>query len=288
MSNTSELPDSADQNEDRNTLNYQVQIPMYEGPMDLLLHLIEREELDITKVALAQVTDQYLAYLAILKQVEADFLTDFLVVAAKLLFIKSQALLPKPPPSLEEEEEEDIGDQLARQLRIYKQFKMVAEMLRQRENDGLKNFIRVASPPKLEPRLTLGDVTLDDLLAAVRQALEVRPADPVVSEVVSPITVTIGEQMALIRTELMTHRSQIRFRDLLGQAASRVEIIVTFLAVLELIKQYIVEVQQDHLFGDIVISAYKTGLQPRRPNYDSEATGGEENGPMTGQALSQV
>lgn len=287
MSNTSELPDSIDQDEDHNTQSYQVQISMYEGPMDLLLHLIEREELDITRVALAQVTDQYLAYLAILKQVEADFLTDFLVVAAKLLFIKSRALLPKPPPSLEEEEEEDIGDQLARQLRIYKQFKTVAEMLRQRETDGLKNFIRVASPPKLEPKLTLGDVTLDDLVAAVRQALEVRPPDPAVSKVVSPMTVTIGEQMALIRAQLTQH-SQIRFQSLLGRAVSRVEIIVTFLAVLELIKQNVVVVQQDGLFGDIVVSPCKTELQPKRSNDDSEETGSEETGSITGQALSQA
>jgi segregation and condensation protein A len=224
------------------------------------LHLIEREELDITKVALARVTDQYVAYLAILKEIEAEFITDFLVVAAKLLLIKSQALLPKPPPSLAEEEEEDIGDQLAHQLRVYKQFKMVAEMLREREADGLRSFIRVALPPKLEPRLSFGEVSLEDLLTAVRQALEVRPADPAVGEVVSPVTVTIGEQMTLIRDEL-SHRRQIKFQSLLHRAASRVEIIVTFLAVLELIKQYVVEVQQDSLFGDIVIAPSKTYLQ---------------------------
>lgn len=286
MSDTSQLPDAIEQNEDHDTQSYQVQLSMYEGPMDLLLHLIEREELDITKVALAQVTDQYLAYLAILKQVEAEFLTDFLVMAAKLLLIKSQALLPKPPPSLEDEEEEDVGDQLARQLRIYKQFKTVAETLRQRETDGLRNYIRVALPPKLEPKLTLGDVTLDDLIAAVRQALEVRPPDPAVSEVVSPMTVTIGEQMTLIRTEL-TQRSQISFQGLLSQAASRVEIIVTFLALLELIKQYVVEVQQDSLFGDIVISQHKTDLQSRLQDDDPEDAGGGANGSMTGQALSQ-
>jgi segregation and condensation protein A len=286
MSDTSQLPDAIEQNQDHDTQSYQVQLSMYEGPMDLLLHLIEREELDITKVALAQVTDQYLAYLAILKQVEAEFLTDFLVMAAKLLLIKSQALLPKPPPSLEDEEEEDVGDQLARQLRVYKQFKTVAEMLRQRETDGLRNYIRVALPPKLEPKLTLGDVTLDDLIAAVRQALEVRPPDPAVSEVVSPMAVTIGEQMTLIRAEL-TRRSQISFQGLLSRAASRVEIIVTFLAVLELIKQYAIEVQQDSLFGDIVISQHKADLQNRLPGDDAEGAGGGANGSMTGQVLSQ-
>jgi segregation and condensation protein A len=260
MTDTSHLPDAIEQPEDHNAQGYQVQLSTFEGPMDLLLHLIEREELDITKVALAQVTDQYLAYLAILKQIEAEFLTDFLVVAARLLFIKSRALLPKPPPSLADEEEEDVGDQLAYQLRVYKQFKMVAGTLRQRETDGLRNYIRVALPPKLEPKLSLGDVTLDELIAAVRQALEVRPPEPAVGEVVSPMTVTIGEQMTFIRDEL-THRRQISFQGLLRRATSRVEIIVTFLAVLELIKQYVVEVQQDSLFGDIVISPGRTDLQ---------------------------
>jgi segregation and condensation protein A len=263
MTDTSQFADAIIQHESPNAQSYQVQLSMFEGPLDLLLHLIEREELDITRVALAQVTDQYLAYLAILKEIEAEFLTDFLVVAAKLLFIKSQALLPKPPPSLIDEEEEDLGDQLAHQLRVYKQFKMVARTLHQRESDGLRNYVRVALPPKLEPKLSLGDVSLDDLVAAVRQALEVRPPDPAVSEVVSPMTVTIGEQMKLIRNEL-AHRRRISFQSLLRRAASRVEIIVTFLAVLELVKQYVVEVQQDNLFGDIVISPGNTDLL-RRP-----------------------
>ncbi len=269
MTATSQFSDSTKQDENHDTQHYQVHLPMFEGPLGLLLHLIEREELDITKVALAQVTDQYLAYLAVLKEVEVEFLTDFLVVAAKLLFIKSQALLPKPPPSLIDEEEEDIGDQLARQLRAYKQFKTVAQALRQQEADGLRSFIRLAPPPKLEPRLSLGEVTLDDLVAAVRQALSVRPADPAVGEVVSPVTVTIGEQMTLIRDELSRHR-QISFQRLLRQVTTRVGVIVTFLAVLELIKQYVIEVRQDALFGEIVISP----LMDRPP--------GKEAYPQTG------
>jgi len=227
---------------------------VFQGPLDLLLHLIEQQELDITKVALAQVTDQYLAYINILKEIEVEFLTDFLVVAAKLLLIKSQALLPKPPPSLADEEEEDLGDQLARQLLEYKRFKEVAQELRQREAAGLRSFVRLAPPPKIEPRLSPGEVTLDDLVAAVRQALAVRPPEPVVDEVVSPVTVTIGQQMALIR-DALTRQRQISFHRLLRQAAGRVEIIVTFLAVLELIKQYVIDVRQDTLFGEIVILA---------------------------------
>ncbi len=285
MATTSQFSDSTEQDENQDTQRYQVHLPMFEGPLGLLLHLIEREELDITKVALAQVTDQYLAYLAVLKEVEVEFLTDFLVVAAKLLFIKSQVLLPKPPPSLVGEEEEDIGDQLARQLRAYKQFKTVAQALRQQETDGLRSFIRLAPPPKLEPRLSLGEVTLDDLVAAVRQALAVRPAEPAVSEVVSPVTVTIGEQMALIRDEL-THHRQISFQRLLRQVTTRVGVIVTFLAVLELIKQYEIEVRQDILFGEIVISPHmdrpqEVGSHPQTGGADGsvEAEDGTDGTP---------
>ena len=267
--------------------SYQVKLSLFEGPLDLLLHLIEREELDITKISLAQVTDQYLSYISQLEELHPEILADFLVVAAKLLLIKSQVLLPQPEAQTPAVDEEDPGEALARQLREYKQFKTVAEMLRQRETDGLRNYIRVALPPKLEPKLSLGDVTLDDLVAAVRQALEVRPPDPAVSEVVSPMTVTIGEQMALIRDEL-THRKQISFRGLLRRAASRVEIIVTFLAVLELIKQYVVEVQQDTLFGDIIISPSTTDLQDKLPNDAPEEARGEANGSLTSQNLSQV
>lgn len=252
MTATPQISNSASQEDASLEQGYQVQIAAFQGPLDLLLHLIEREELDITKVALAQVTDQYLSYLAILKEIHAEFLTDFLVVAAKLLFIKSRALLPKPPLSLADEEEEDIGDQLAHQLRLYKQFKMVALVLRQQETDGLRSFVRVALPPKLSPKLPPAEVTLDDLLAAVRQALEVRPADPAVSEVISPIVITIGDQMILIRDKLTRHR-QISFTQLLNRAATRTEIIVTFLAVLELIKQYQIEVRQEALFDDIII-----------------------------------
>jgi len=256
----------ADQAPSQGLQGYQVHLPLFEGPLDLLLHLIEREQLDITKVALAQVTDQYLQYLAVLKEIEAETLTDFLVVAARLLLIKSNALLPKPPPTLLEDEEEDLGDQLARQLSIYKQFKEVARTLGQRELDDLRGFVRLAPPPQIEPRLSLDDVTVYDLLDAVRWALAVRPADPGVDEVVPPITVTIGEQMALIR-DRVSARGRLSFTQLLHRSATRLEVIVTFIALLELIKQYVVDVQQDAPFGDIIIVS-----RPADPVSDSPPT----------------
>jgi segregation and condensation protein A len=107
------------------------------------LSLIEQEELDITKISLARVTDQYLARLEILKETDPDDLTDFLVIAAKLILIKSEVLLPRPPPILIEEDQEDVGDELARQLMLYKKFKEIATHLQDIESEKILR-VRVA------------------------------------------------------------------------------------------------------------------------------------------------
>ncbi|MGD2144818.1 MAG: segregation/condensation protein A, partial [Anaerolineae bacterium] len=112
---------------------YQIQLPTFEGPLDLLLRLIEREELDVTSVALAQVTDQYLERLAELERRQPRDLADFLVVAAKLVLIKSAALLPRPSRPDAPEDAEDVGQDLVHRLRLYKRFKEIAGLLHARE-----------------------------------------------------------------------------------------------------------------------------------------------------------
>lgn len=250
---------------------YQVKLPVFEGPLDLLLHLIEREELDITKVSLAQVTDQYLEYLSFLEELNAEILADFLVIAAKLLLIKSEMLLPRPPRAPDEEEEEDVGEELARQLIEYRKFKAVALALKQREEMGFRTYVRLAPPPKLERPVQLGDVSLTDLVEAVRRALNVRPPAPSVSEMVSPITITVAEKMAFIEEKLRKHRS-VSFSHLLDQAASRLEIIITFIALLELIKLKGVEVQQEQPFGEIVILSKTEATKAGMPSPPSPPT----------------
>jgi segregation and condensation protein A len=230
---------------------YQIRLPVFEGPLDLLLKLIEREELDITAVALAQVTDQYLERLAELERRQTKDLADFLVVAAKLVLIKSVALLPRPSKPAPEDEVQDMGQDLVRQLQIYKRFKEIAGMLHDREARGLRSYIRLALPPRRAPQPDLTDVTLQELLTLAQEALEMTSGPPV-GQVVSAITVTIEEQIDHIERQL-SRRHQIVFRALLSQAATRIEVIVTLWAVLELIKQDRVCVRQDHLFGHIVI-----------------------------------
>jgi segregation and condensation protein A len=240
---------------DSEVTTYQVTLPVFEGPLDLLLHLIEREELDITQVSLARVTNQYLDYLAQIGERDPDNLADFLVVAAKLLLIKSRVLLPRPPASASlQEEEEDMGQDLVRQLIEYKKFKEVAGWLRAIEEQGTQSYVRIAGTPALEQSVDLGDVTLEDLLFAARQALAIRPPTPLVDSQVPPITMTIAQQMELIERET-ARGGPVSFRRLLARAQDRVEVIVTLLAILEMVKQLRVTMRQDRRFGDIWIVA---------------------------------
>ena len=245
---------------------FQVKLPDFEGPLDLLLYLIEREELDITKVSLAIVTGTYLEYIHLLGKLQVDQVADFLVIAAKLLLIKSQALLPRPP-SIAPEGEEDVGDDLVRQLLLYKQYKQVAQTLAEREAAGLHTYVRLAPPPKIDAKLDLAGISIDDLLLAVRAALDVEKPAPAVGTVVKPFTLTIRDQMGLIERTLQ-HRPQISFKRMLADARDRVEIIVTFLAVLELLRRRKIQVLQDQIFGDIVIEPSNEIDQPTEATED--------------------
>jgi len=229
---------------------YTVQLPVYAGPLDLLLQLIERNELDITKVALAQVTDQFLAYIKVLEPLHIADIADFLVVAARLVLIKSEALLPRPVER--QPGEEDPGEELARQLLAYKRYKEIAETLRERDADGLRTYLRLAPPPKVETRLDLSSVTPLDLLEAVRRALAVTPDKPSLGTVVAPPKVTIRDQIRMIARSLhAAPNGRIVFQRVLENATSRMEIVVTFLAVLELIKRRKIEARQEQMFGEI-------------------------------------
>jgi len=150
------------------TGSYTVQTAVYEGPLDLLLDLIERAELDITAVSLAAVTEQYLDYLHHLEETNPDEISAFLVIAAKLVQIKSEALLPRPP--VREHGEEDVGALLVEQLKLYKRFKEIANFLGEREAQNLRTYLRLAPPPKIEGKLDLTEITIADLIEVARDA----------------------------------------------------------------------------------------------------------------------
>jgi segregation and condensation protein A len=223
---------------------------VYEGPLDLLLELIERAELDITKIALAQVTDQYLAHLRQMVERDLGDLASFLVVAARLLQIKSEALLPRPPER--EPGEEDPGDALARQLILYRQFKQAAGALAARLEAGLHTYGRLAPPPKAEPHLDLGSVGVEDLRQTLLQVLAATRAEPALTDSIAAPRVNIRQKIGLI-FDALRRRGRLDFRDLLRRSRSRLEVVVSFLAVLELIKQRQIEARQDRLFDAIEI-----------------------------------
>jgi segregation and condensation protein A len=231
------------------TSGYTVATPVYEGPLDLLLQLIEHAELDITAVALAQVTDQYLAYIHQM-QVPADEISAFLVVAAKLLQIKSEALLPRPP--MREAGEEDVGEALARQLQIYKRFKELANWLDGREARHLRTYLRMAPPLKIEGHLDLSDITVADLMEAAQSIFSEQAEKQALGTVISAPRITVREKISLI-AERLGRSPKATFNSLLGQKPSRLEVVVTFLALLELVKRYRVAARQMGLFSEIEI-----------------------------------
>ena len=233
---------------------FQLQLPVFEGPLDLLLYLIEREELDITAVSLVQVTDQYLAYLHAADQVDAAALAEFIVVGARLLYLKSRALLPRPPG--DDESLEDVGDDLVQRLREYRRFKDAAASLRAIEEEGLRAYPRLAPPPALPLPTGLDGVTLDLLTKIVREVLERQPEEPP-AVVVERHIVTIEQKVAELSAALQRSK-RLSFRAFISACASRVEVIVAFMAVLELIKALRLQAEQDQLFGDISLIALES------------------------------
>lgn len=230
--------------------NYTVTVPVFEGPLDLLLQLIEHSELDITAVSLAMVTDQYLDYIHQMKDIEAEEISAFLVIAAKLVQIKSEALLPRPPTI--EIDKDDGGLSLIQQLHIYKQFKEISSWLQDREIKGLRSYLRVAPLPKIEGRLDISDLSIDDLVNAAEEILNREPERQGLDTVIKAPKVTIREKIALITNRLSS--GQIAsFNEVIKNSNSRLEIVVTFLALLELIKRFHVIAYQETLFTDIRI-----------------------------------
>ena len=230
---------------------YQVDIAAFQGPLDLLLQLIEKEELDITKIALAQVTDQYLAHLAQMPRRDLAELSAFLLIAAKLLWIKSQALLPRPPTAGEEAEDE--GEDLVRQLQEYRRYKEAAQQMKEWIETGRRGFGRLAPPPLPVHRpAELEGATVTALFdAMLRRIQELTPPEGL-HPLAVPREVTLVDRARRIHTVLQ-QRPRIYFHEVLEQAPSIEEVLVTLWAVLEMFKRRWITVEQEDVFGAIAI-----------------------------------
>jgi segregation and condensation protein A len=230
---------------------YKVMTDVFSGPLDLLLELIERAELDITRLALAQVTDQYLAYMHAMKDYDPAEVSAFLVMAARLLQIKSAALLPRPPV-VEAAEEEDNAEALVLQLIQYRKFKQVAVHLDDLQAAGHRTYLRITPPTvSVEAKLDLSDLSLEGLIRAARTVFWGDINLQSLDKVVSMPRVTIREKIHSILAKL-SQGSVSTFRTML-LTRERVEVVVTFLAMLELIKRHVLDFRQAALFEDILI-----------------------------------
>lgn len=244
-------------------IDYTIQLAAFEGPLDLLLKLIEREELDITSIALAQVADQYLAHVRALQAPDPAALSAFLVIAARLLLIKSRALLPRPESPRGSDEPPDEGAELARQLREYQRYKQAATLLRAWEDQGRRAYARVAPPPAPLPAANAPlDVTVSQMIAAVQRRMQLLlPLDPPEVPLPAPKLITVPEVIEHIRARLRA-QAWISFEDLFALSVRRVEVVVTLWAVLELLKRRMIVAEQAELFGPIMIG--------RGPDFDAE------------------
>ena len=235
------------------TEGYTIQTDLYAGPLDLLLDLIDKARLDITRLALAQVTDQYLAYMHNLANRDPAEVSAFLVIAARLLQIKSAALLPRPPVIDPLSDETDPAEALAQQLLLYRRIKQLAGWIEARQSTGLRTYLRISVPIfQIDAKLDLTGVTLKDLIRAAWEIMGTKSALPGLSEVINLPRLTIRDRIKSMLIELKSGGA-VTFRRLL-QGRSRLEVVVTFLAMLELIKRQMIDVSQDQLFSEIQIS----------------------------------
>jgi segregation and condensation protein A len=233
---------------------YKVQLEVFEGPLDLLLYLIKREEVDIYDIPIERITTQYVQYIELMRMLDLNLAGDFLVMAATLMMIKSRMLLPpEERPELEPEEEEDPRWDLVRQLVEYKKFKDAAIFLETLEDERDGIFGREGEHLTLEvkPDMALRDVSLFDLLSVFNDALK-KVSQEDLKEIFAE-RFTVADKIEAIGQRLQ-REDRFSFASLFSEMSSRHEIVCTFLAVLELIRQRQIRAVQDHPFGEILVA----------------------------------
>jgi segregation and condensation protein A len=230
---------------------YRVRLDLFEGPLDLLLHLIKKNELDVTNIPVAAVTEQYLSYLDLMRELRLDVAGEYLVMAATLLLIKSRMLLPSEPS--DDEEERDPRADLVRQLLEYQRYREAAASLQDRPRLGRDVFTREQNAEGIEPdpdALPALRVTTWQLMEAFRAVLARAQPDPVHEVQTEPVS--LRDRMQSMLYALRVARS-VTFDSLFDENATRGFVIVTFLGLLELVRMGAVEAVQDDRWGPILI-----------------------------------
>ena len=267
----------------------QLQLPAYEGPLDLLLELIESHQLDISELSLAQVADQYLAHVSAmtppdgaLSPEQADALAVFISIGGRLVLIKARQLLP-PPATAEHDEDLNEASELVAMAQAYKRYRDGIAQLSERDREQLRSYTPVAGPP-IEQPLPVGmssDITIQMLARIAQEALNRASERQIQEEIAHDAAIereriTVRERAADLRARLLSGHA-VSFRQWISESRSRLELIVSFMAVLELNKSLAIELTQESDFEDILI----TGLPdaPESAWAAAEASSPGENGP---------
>ncbi len=241
-----------------------IKLDAFEGPLDLLLHLIEKNKFNIFDIPIVEITKQYLDYLDAMEEDNMDVMSEFLVMAATLISIKSKMLLPKE--ETEEEEEEDPRAELVKSLLEYKMYKYASSELKDMSIDAANAFYKEETIPKevkevkeeIDPAELIGDMTMQKLNEIFTTLLrrEIDRVDPVRSKfgTITREEIKLEDKMVEIRSEVKGLKS-INFKTLLGSKRGKLNLIVSFLAILELMKSGVLMIRQDEMFGDIIIDS---------------------------------
>ena len=241
-----------------------IKLQVFEGPLDLLLHLLDKNKVNIYDIPIVEITAQYMEYITEMKRRDLNIMSEFLVMAATLIDIKSKMLLPKSEE--EQEEEEDPRAELVQQLLEYKMYKCMAYELRDRQMDAGKVMFKEPTIPDevmayeepIDMEELVSDVTLAKLNEIFKSIMrkQVDKVDPIRSKLgkIQKEEVSLEDKMAALEEYAKTH-SHFSFRDLLESQSTKMEIVVTFLAILELMNMGTIFISQDKIFDDIKIDS---------------------------------
>ncbi len=245
-------------------MSYKIKLQLFEGPLDLLLYLVKKDHLNIYDIPISKVTEQYLVYLDLMQCLDLNVAGEFLVMAATLTQIKSKMLLPADPATVKQEDQSDPREELIKQLLEYERFKEIAQELRQREVSQQDVFKR-PKPAVLDKELSLEgspvyfEASIFDLITAFSKALEDTPKELFYDVIKDEFT--IEEKIHYLLHTLLI-RASLSLVELFSQAKNKIEVIVTFLAILELIRLKEINAVQKELFGEIEIVRNQNNIEP--------------------------
>lgn len=243
-------------------MSYKLKLDLFEGPLDLLLYLIKKNDIDICNIPIAQITEQYMEYIDMMKMLDLEIIGDFLVMAATLIQIKSRMLLPPDP--MQEEEEVDPRDELVKRLQEYKLFKEIAEELKLKENERQNLYSRQIDEQALQEikddaKEFYFEASLFDLITAFTQAVKKFKEQPIYE--VTGEEYTVEKKVHEILHTLL-RKPKVFLTDFFASGRNKLEIIVTFMAILELIRLKEIIVFQKRMFAEIEVMRNKDNVIP--------------------------